>query len=333
MDPLPIIWALVLLGAARSAIAAQNHGTRPGEGGQADEIGVGIGVLDIVGIDNRAQTFSVDLYLQVEWRDPRLAAMDNADSAYRTFATSDVWSPGLTVVNDRGLDPRLPDVVTVDRLGNVVLRQRYTGSLSVNLDLREFPFDAQRLPIQIVSYRYTPEELTFSAESLMVGRFDSLSSDGWTFRATEPETSIYRLSDDAPGRSMLTFTVLARRDAGYYVLTLALPMTLILFLAWVAHWVPPELIPARMGIASATVFSLIAFGVSFRLTLPQIAYLTVADRFVLYSTLLVFASLTVIVMSVTRVSSGRQDAAIRLTRLARIAFPILYIVILAMVAL
>ena len=58
-----------------------------------------------------------------------------------------------------------------------------------------------------------------------------------------------------------------------------------------------------------------------------------ADRFVLYSTLLVFASLTVIVMSVTRVSSGRQDAAIRLTRLARIAFPILYIVILAMVAL
>ena len=30
----------------------------------------------------------------------------------------------------------------------------------------------------------------------------------------------------------------------------------------------------------ATVFSLIAFGVSFRLTLPKIAYLTDADRFV-----------------------------------------------------
>ena len=101
-------------------------------------------------------------------------------------------------------------------------------------------------------------------------------------------------------------------------------MTLILFLAWMTHWLPVSVIPPRLGMASATVFSLIAFGVSFRLTLPRIAYLTDADRFVLYSTLLVLASLAVAVATVRWASTDRTDAAERLTRQTRRAFPILY---------
>jgi uncharacterized membrane protein YidH (DUF202 family) len=99
---------------------------------------------------------------------------------------------------------------------------------------------------------------------------------------------------------------------------------LILFLAWMAHWLPVDVIPPRMGTATATVFSLIAFGVSFRLTLPKITYLTDADRFVLYATLLVIASLAVTVASVRWASTDRKEAAEKLTRRARLAFPFLY---------
>jgi hypothetical protein len=101
-------------------------------------------------------------------------------------------------------------------------------------------------------------------------------------------------------------------------------MTLILFLAWMAHWLPVDVVPARMGTASATVFSLIAFGVSFRLTLPKIAYLTTADHFVLYSTSLVLISLAVIVVTIRWASTERKEAAERLARWARVAFPVLY---------
>ena len=101
-------------------------------------------------------------------------------------------------------------------------------------------------------------------------------------------------------------------------------MTLIIFLAWMVHWLPVDVIPARMGTASATVFSLIAFGVSFRLTLPKIAYLTDADRFVLYSTLLVLASLAITIVGVRLVGTERTPAAELLSRRAQLAFPILY---------
>ncbi|MGI9200948.1 MAG: hypothetical protein ACR2QL_07815, partial [Woeseiaceae bacterium] len=103
-----------------------------------------------------------------------------------------------------------------------------------------------------------------------------------------------------------------------------LPMTLILFLAWMSHWLPVNVIPPRMGMASATVFSLIAFGVSFRLTLPKIAYLTDADRFVLYSTLLVLLSLAITVTTIRWASTDREAAAERLSLRARLGFPFLY---------
>ena len=123
---------------------------------------------------------------------------------------------------------------------------------------------------------------------------------------------------------MLTFAVRAERAAGYYVLTLALPMTLILFLAWMVHWLPPDVIPARIGMSTATVFSLVALGVSFRLTLPKVTYLTHADHFVIYSTLVVLVSLGIAVAATRMLSLDREAAALRLTRYTRLAFPFIF---------
>ncbi len=323
-----LVALIAWLVAGNMAGAQDLAGTRPNVGGPADEVTVGIGLLDIEGIDNKAQVFNVDLYIEMHWQDPRLAAYVDDTSEYRRYAMDDVWTPRLVILNDRGLKPLLPDAVTVDRQGNVVLRQRMAGLLAVDLDLRRFPFDTQRLPIRIVSYQYSPEELVYSSESVLVARFDELSGGGWTFEGLEPETSVYRLRDDGPGTSLLTFTISAERDARYYIITLALPMTLILFLAWLVHWVPSDLVPPRMGMSSATVFSIIALGISFRLSMPQIAYLTAADQFVLYSTLLLIASLAVTVASTRRVKAGDQEGASRLSRVARWAFPVLYAIAL-----
>jgi hypothetical protein len=321
-SPTSIVFAF-LLAFANSVAAQDATAIRPGFGGKADEITVNVGLLDVVDIDNKAQLFSVDLFVQVKWHDPRLAANSDELDEFRTFRQSEVWTPRLTVLNDRGLEALLPEVVIVDRLGNVELRQRLAGPLAVDLDLREFPFDTQRLPVEVISYQYAPEELVFSKESAMITSLADFAGGGWVFGAAEPEISIYSLDGSGPGSSQLTFAVTAKREASYYVITLALPMTLILF---------PDIVPARMGMASATVFSMIALGVSSRLTMPDIAYLTAADRFVLYCTFLLIASLAVTVASARKIGRGDTDAANRLTRTARRAFPFVYIGILGTLA-
>jgi hypothetical protein len=323
--------ALLLLSATVNAQsgspAGDLQGTRPNAGGAPDEVALGVGLLDIAAIDDREQVFMADIYVQVQWQDPRLAVDSAARDDLRTVELDEIWHPRLTVINSRGLDRLFPDTATVDKKGNVIVRQRLAGPLAIELDLREFPFDTQKLPIEVVSYQYTPEEIVFSADSELIADLDRLSGGGWVYTATEMEPYEFRLKDDSRAASALRFAVSAERKPAYFVWTLALPMTLILFLAWMVHWLPVDVIPARIGTASAAVFSLIAFGVSFRLTLPKITYLTDADRFVLYSTLLVLVSLAVTVASIRRVGADQKDAAERLTRQARIAFPFLYILI------
>ena len=75
----------------------------------------------------------------------------------------------------------------MDREGNVIARQRLAGKLAVDLELRDFPFDTQRLPIEVVSYQYDQSEIVFSEASELVARLDELSSGGWNYSALEPE--------------------------------------------------------------------------------------------------------------------------------------------------
>ena len=303
-------------------------GSRPNAGGPAEVIQVRLGLLDVVGISDRNQRFSIDAFVEVHWQDPRLAAGTADFGDTRTLSADEIWTPRLLIVNNRGVQRQLPDVVTVDRDGNVILRQRLVGDLAADFELREFPFDSQKLRIDIVSYQYSPEELVYSTDSDLVARVESFRSKGWTFEALEPEHSIYRLEEDGRGTSQLSYVLRAERKSGFYALTLALPMTLILFLAWLVHWLPPGVVPPRIGMASATVFSLIAFGVSFRLTLPAIDYLTRADRFVVLSTILVAVSLAVTVFASRLASKDRLEEASRLSRRTRLGFPLAYAAIL-----
>ena len=304
-------------------------GNRPNAGGKPDEITVRVGVLDVPEIIDREQVFVADIFFQLEWRDPRLAIDEDAakGAGLRTMPLDEIWNPRLTIVNNRGVDFLLPWVATVGGEGNVVVRQRLTGPLGVDFDLREFPFDTQRLRVDVVSYEYSPAEISFAEDSEIIAAPELLSDDGWTFEPLEPAAYEYRLSEGGRGGAGLAFAMTAERNATYYLFTLGLPMTLILFLSWMAHWLPVDLVPARMGTASATVFSLKAYGVSFRLTIPPITYLTAEDRFVLYSTSLVLLSLAVIVLSIWWAHSGRNDEAERLANRARLAFPLLYGVI------
>ena len=335
MLQLLLLVALTAAGVLATPVTAQTLtdaevGSRPNADGPADIVKVRFGLVDIVSIDDRQQQFNVDAFVELQWHDPRLADPSLGKSELRTMAGSRIWTPRLLILNNRGLQHLLPDVVSVDHRGNVVLRQRLAGPLATDLKLRDFPFDTQDLVIDVVSYQYTPKELVFDDGSEIIANPGEFRSKGWTFEVLEPEYSEYRLVEDGEGTSLLRFTIRSERRSGFYVLTLALPMTLVLFLAWLVHWLPPTVIPPRIGMSSATVFSVIALGVSVRLTLPAIDYLTRADRFVVFTTLLVALSLAVTVLTSTWASGEKEEAAERLSRRMRYLFPMTYAAIIVL---
>lgn len=308
--------------------SAQRVGERPNANGESTEVTIGIYLIDIDEIDDVRQRFNVDMFMNVAWQDSRLAvAADASSGRVRTLSMSEVWTPRGLIVNDRGLQAQLPMVVEVDALGKVVYRQRLTGQLAVNLDLQEFPFDTQFLSIDIVSYQYTPDEVHFSADSRMAANIESFSVEGWSFSVDASVSGEFSIPAAEIVRPRMVFTIKAERDAQYYLLTMFLPMSLIVFMGWTAFWIQPNVVPPRIAISTASIFSLIAFGFTIRLSLPRVSYVTRADLFVIGCTMMVFLALGAAVIGSRWAGADKLNQAIRLNVVTRwVYFAMFFIV-------
>jgi len=305
-------------------------GDRPDAEGDATLITVGLYLLDIDSVDNVNQRFGVDMFLNVSWQDQRLAIDEHLRvGRNRTIPLDEIWSPRGLIVNDRGLSPQLPLVANVDDVGGVQYQQRFSGELAVKMDLREFPFDTQRLPVTIISYQYSPDELRFSSPTAIALDDRELSAGGWRFRMLEPEMGEFTIASAGVARPQLTFAIEAERIAFYYLVMMLLPITLIVFMSWTTFWLQPDIIPPRVGISTASIFSLIAFGFSIRLSLPPVSYMTRTDTFVIGTMLMVFLALGTTVIGSRWANSDRMDEALRLNAVARWVYVGLFFVVAA----
>jgi hypothetical protein len=220
----------------------------------------------------------------------------------------------------------------VDGLGNVVYRQRFSGELAVDLDLQDFPFDSQQLPITIISYQYSPDEVRFSTNAIFAVNDEGFSIEGWTFKLLETKFGEFSVPAVGVIRPQMTFILEAQRNAQYYLLTMFLPMSLIVFMSWTAFWIQPNVVPPRIAISTASIFSLIAFGFSIRLSLPRVSYVTRADLFVIGCTLLVFLALGAAVIGSRWASADKLKQAIRLNATARWVYGALFLVVVVATA-
>jgi hypothetical protein len=306
---------------------------RPNASGNSTEVTLSVFLVDIDEIDDVSQRFNVDVFVNIAWQDSRLALpAEEQAGQIRLFPMSDVWNPRGMIVNDRGLSPKLPLVVNVDALGNVVYRQRFYGELAVNLDLKDFPFDTQQLPIDVISYQYNPDEVRFSENSRITADVGVFSVEGWRFRLLEPNFGEFSLPAVGVVRPRITFVLEAQRKAQYFLLTMFLPMSLIVFMSWTAFWIQPNVVPPRIAISTASIFSLIAFGFSIRLSLPRVSYVTRADLFVIGCTLLVFLALGAAVIGSRWASADKLEQAIRLNAITRWVYVALFVAVAAVSA-
>jgi hypothetical protein len=142
---------------------------------QSRDVEVKIYLIDIDGIDNVEQSFVANLTLVMRWHDPGLAhpGLDSVEKSLK-----DIWYPRLQILNQQRLVKTFPESVEVRPDGQVIYRQRLWGGFSQPLNLREFPFDKQRLEILVgnISFGSQKIRLTASPDS---GISDYLTIPDW----------------------------------------------------------------------------------------------------------------------------------------------------------
>ena len=122
---------------------SKNIVSRPDPEGKPTQVEVGIWIIDIDSIDSVSQSFDANIYIILRWKDSSLIDKDKAD---RKYPLDEIWSPEILIANESGIVRRsFPETVQVDAKGSVTYRQRYVGSFSQPLKLKDFPFDRHSL--------------------------------------------------------------------------------------------------------------------------------------------------------------------------------------------
>ncbi|MAB78611.1 MAG: hypothetical protein CMJ89_04580 [Planctomycetes bacterium] len=297
--------------------------TRPDPDGVPTEVHIGIYTLDIEAIDDLTQAFTVDMFVILEWKDSRLALKDpNASLEHRQLGIEELWTPDLMLYNDRSTVKRLPKVFTVSPNGGVKYRQRFYGTFSAPLDMREFPLDHQVLPISVVSLSYGPDEVKLAVDG--IGRDPDFTIPGWEIGPPQARLSTLLVETDGGPEGVelarVDYEYPAQRHGLYYGLKVIAPLTLIMCMALAAFWIGWTESGVQVRVATTACLTLIAFLFGLGQYLPPISYLTRIDYFVFNSLALVFLAFLKVMLCLRLKNLGKEEAVARIDAVTRWLF-------------
>lgn len=282
-------------------------------------------VTDIDEVNSADQSFVANMYVEFKWHDPRLASADNAS---RNISIAEAWHPRIQIINQQHLFKTFPELFEVSSDGHVTYRQRYWGSFSQPFNLREFPWDSQQLEIQFVAVGYNSDEVLFvQSPTEPSGLADKLSVTEWAVSSWVAEAMVYLPTKYVEPLSGFQFVVYADRDVIYYIIKIILPLLMIVSMSWLVFWINPEESGSQISVAITSMLTLIAYRFSIGELVPKVSYLTRLDYFILGSTLMVFLTLLLVIITSNLAKSNQTQLALRIDRWSRIIFPSLLIVI------
>ncbi len=305
----------------RDALASDVVGERPDPEGTPTQVKVGMFISDIMRIDDNKQHFTANIRITARWVDPRLA--DPTASEIRKIRIDEIWNPILRLLNEENVARGLDESAFIDQNGHVLYAQRYIGTFTVPLNLRNFPLDQHKLYIKLRSF-YSPDELQLLIDEGLTGWSETLSIPDWIVSNGEAKIdSVYsKGSNKLSSESIFKFNI--ERRLGFYLWKIIIPLSLIVLMSWGVFWIDPNRLEAQIGLSATTFLTLFAFQFAIAALLPKIAYLTRMDRFTMSCSILVFLALLEGIMTSYYVKNNQVNAAVKLDRFSRVAFPLAF---------
>ena len=292
----------------------------------------------VTDVDSVSESFQADFYLYMDWEDPRLTS---AEAAVRDQGSK--WEPKIDLVNALDQKSRWPaPFIEHPASGRVRLASSYAGKFRAPMDLRDFPFDRQVLPVYV--------EATDKIEDLVFdGGFETKArrggEEGWladprnvlSDRVRLPEWDIeeirvrhtpeyYGYINQTFSRFRIEFHV-ARRP-GFYVWKIISIEALLVILSWVVFLLDPADLGDRSTVAVTLLLATVAFSYVVGGITPRTSYLTLLDNFLLGSFFLIFlaaAESVVVFLRQRRGELGGKGSSATIDRWSLFLFPAGYL--------
>jgi hypothetical protein len=292
--------------------------------GDRVEVRVGLYILNLVALDEVHQTFTCTGYLTEKWKDPRLAFDPHGVTREeRYYSREDVWFPLLQFDNSSAPRTEAAYYLKVAPDGAAEYVVKFAVTLSSNMALRAFPFDAQDLEVYIRPLAGEADRITLGIDSSSTG----VSPAPFTpLPLWDTGRMSYRLTNDDfdGGFEVSTHAVFAmhvKRHSEYYIYKIFLPLVLMVAISWGALWIPPADLNSQLVTSVTTVLTLVAFSVAISNVLPPVPYLTFCDVFFLICFVFVFISIGEVLIVHARHSRGKEEVARKIRHATRRLLP------------
>ena len=315
-----IALVFVVLAAGPGAAETGTADTEPGP----TVVRVKAYLVDVDDISSVRQNFSASLYLEYRWREPSLA---HQGPRSRAILPSESNYPEFRVVNAQRVMDTLEGRIQVSPDGELTLRRRLWGHFAQPLDLDDFPFDGHTFRIQIAAVA-SPDQLRFIPDpEKPSGMSQVLSVADWGLSDFRSESRPYEAIPGERPLPGLLISFQGKRHVRHYVVKVILPLVLIVAMSWTVFWIDPQLATSQISVAVTTMLTLIAYRFAVGSELPNIHYLTRMDEFLMGSTVLVFASLLVVVLTSSLANRDQLERSRRIDRRSRWLFPLAFLLL------
>ena len=295
---------------------------RPTIWGEPTEVQILLFVIDVDELDSADQSFAASVYIQASWKNPFLRHK-GPGPMHRNV--SDVWSPRLAITGQQMAWLTYPEAVEIEPDGTVVYRQKVWGRFSQPLQLVDFPFDRQELTIQIVAAGLMEEHVKMVSLVNAQGRTSSIAEEfslpDFEVVSWNAGPKAYNPVDEGPGVAGYELRMVVQRRSMYFILKVIVPLCLIVIMSWLPRWIDPDEIGTNIGISTSAFLTLVAYLFAITVLLPRVSYITRMDRFILLSTLTVFAGLLQTVANTVLVGIGRKHRSDQIDRWSRALYP------------
>ena len=278
-------------------------------------------MIDLENIDDAAQSFTANLALMMRWHDPGLA---HSGPESISMPLDDIWYPSVQILNQQKLVSPFPRLAEVRPDGEVVYRQRYWGDFSQPLKLRNFPFDTQRLQLNLANVGFAAESVKLRP-STDSGISDNVSIPDWDITGWEFNVVDLPFDDGSYRIEGMEFSLDVERDTSFFKYKVILPLILIVVMSWLVFWIDPSLVSSQISVSVTAMLTMIAYRFALAGLLPRLNFLTIMDYFVLVSTLAVFLSMIEVIYTAYLSTNGQLEQARALDRKARLIVPLIYI--------
>lgn len=257
------------------------------------EVHIRVVIVDIDEINDADQTFTANVYYGLKWTDKRLAH-SNGESINVPIAN--IWHPVIKILNQQKVWTSFPETVSISNKGEVLYIQRVWGQFSQPLNLRKFPLDSQEFTITFSTINQRSDEVVLKVDSMSsVTRTPSIAD--WKIISESIDDIPVQVTNTMETLVTLNIRFVAKRYFGFHMMSTIFPLVLIVMMSWTIFWLPPSELGGRVGISITSMLTVMAYRFMISSKLPTISYLTRMDHFIFFSTMFIFMTLVISILS------------------------------------